>query len=299
MATGVLETEKSDDVLPVTYVQKYPRVPTPTFVYPKINIESIIDPQTGKIMVTHESYKAALEGCGFYAYGRGRKKLHNNKSDKQTIDVSLDVTDCFDAFSSSEESEPKRLKTNDPCHKEHSGDDHVELSPVEAFYCIHKLNCLNVYTIDNEVVDCHDLWAEYTRTNVNFIPAYAAYCYLKQNGWVVMNGIKFGVDYLVYKGSPEAYHSSYCVKVRVCVKETLSDSKSIFTPTRLDCRELAALQRVAEGTGKYLLILDVIIPHHSIAGSAGSNPACVSSFTVQEVLVKRWIAGKERTSNLE
>lgn len=42
---------------------------------------------------------------------------------------------------------------------------------------------------------------------------YKVYEYMKGKGFVVKNGIQFGVDFLLYRGSPDQYHAEWCCLV--------------------------------------------------------------------------------------
>ena len=295
MAAGGLGQESATPsrFLPVIFVQKQPRVSAPAYVHPLTKIDGMIDPESGKVRISRESHETVLKHCGFCIYDR-KSRFGESQPEKYKLGTSSDVEDCVFTCTSDEESAPKRFKVEDPGFKENSLMDIVELLPVEAFYCVYVLKCLKVNTVDNEVLDPQNMWLSYYRADSSFIPSFVGYSYLRQNGWVVMNGMKFGVDFLVYRGGPEAYHSSYCVKIRVVNTHPSNEEVMVVAPTSIDCREVVALQRVAEGTGKLLLILDVLVPS-CFTSEVAANPSCVAMFRVQEMVVKRWMAGKERT----
>lgn len=178
--------------------------------------------------------------------------------------------------------EAKRLKhdiVSVGCTSQHT----YGLSLAEAFYLSYEIGAFTVYSPSGLTMDHLELWRAFLGVDRGHPVRYAVYRYLRTNGWIPRCGLKFGVEYLAYREGVEQYHSSYCVKVRevsqVCV--------SSVGPGWL---EVAALQRVAESTGKNLVIMDVAVPSCTIV----DHPSCVQQFTIQETLVKRWNYTRDR-----
>lgn len=91
---------------------------------------------------------------------------------------------------------------------------------------------------------------------------------LRQKGWVVHGGLNYGVDFILYEGSPEEEHARYSLLMK-----DRNDSCS--------WREAVAVNRVATTARKKLVIAFV----------SGSDP---STFSAHFVQVNRWVPENDR-----
>ena len=78
-----------------------------------------------------------------------------------------------------------------------------------------ELDVLQVLTLDRRLVNTKPLWLHFWGINGCFVERYTAYQYYRNKGWVPKSGLKFGVDFLLYKEGPPFYHSTYAVIVRL------------------------------------------------------------------------------------
>eukprot|EP00731_Ephydatia_muelleri_P018897 Em0011g937a len=133
---------------------------------------------------------------------------------------------------------------------------------------------LNTYTVQ--------LWNFFRTQSLHFIELYVTYCYYRRRGWVPKSGLKYGVQYVLYKGSPEVYHSSYGVLVRSC--EGLGSRDGDYTPG-LRWQDVVAASRVSESVGKDLVICSVMRVTTPTNGEEGTLelPNCARDFVVHEV----------------
>lgn len=160
------------------------------------------------------------------------------------------------------------------------------LSLVEAFYLSHAMGALSVHSPSgHHTMDHLELWRAFLGVDGTHPVRYAAYHHLRTHGWVPRCGLKFGVEYLAYREGVGQYHSSYCVKVRDVSKACVMDAGPGWL-------EVTALQRVAEGAGKNLVVMDVVVPSNTTV----DHPKCVQQFAIQETLVRRWNYTRERTT---
>ena len=160
------------------------------------------------------------------------------------------------------------------------------LSLVEAFYLSHAMRALSVHSPSgHHTMDHLELWRAFLAVDSTHPVRYAAYHHLRTHGWVPRCGLKFGVEYLAYREGVGQYHSSYCVKVRDVSKACGMDAGPGWL-------EVTALQRVAEGAGKNLVVMDVVVPSNATM----DNPECVQQFAIQETLVRRWNYTRDRTT---
>ncbi len=95
--------------------------------------------------------------------------------------------------------------------KEKNISSELELSPVEALY-LAKLGLLEVRRGET-VLDPDELKRELTIGVHNFSELYAVYKDLKDKGYIVKPGMKFGADYAVYEHGPGIDHAVFLVHV--------------------------------------------------------------------------------------
>ena len=163
-------------------------------------------------------------------------------------------------------------------------EEYLQLCAEEAFYLTAETKILNVTTTEATKLTEKDLWVHFSELDRSFYARYAAYRHYRMGNWVPKSGLKFGVDYLLYKEGPLFYHSSFAVVIR----ETEGDSKD-----GLKWREVIALGRVNEAAGKDLLVCHVTRPQ-GILKSQLREPACIESVAIKDVLISRWLPEKDR-----
>lgn len=105
--------------------------------------------------------------------------------------------------------------------------EHFQLTLVEAFFLAGMLGCLQVRDNKNAVIPLTTLYhlcmdaQLYTsslsvtsiRPDNPFLLSYIVYHHFRSLGWVVKNGTKFCVDYLLYKRGPVFSHAEFAVLV--------------------------------------------------------------------------------------
>ncbi|BDA46875.1 probable tRNA-splicing endonuclease subunit Sen2 at C-terminar half [Coccomyxa sp. Obi] len=164
---------------------------------------------------------------------------------------------------------------------------HVSLSLEEAFFLAHALRALTVSVASAEAqsplaLTCEELWARCLEMKHDFALSYIPFCHFRSKGWVVRPGAQYGVDYVLYSQHPAEVHSSYCLLSLMGRKD----------PSFLCWNDIEAANRTTTQVGKQLLLLYV----DQQTAVDWTSPACLSSFTVEERLVKRWTPGlKDRT----
>jgi tRNA-splicing endonuclease subunit Sen2 len=174
--------------------------------------------------------------------------------------------------------------------------EHLQLSSEEATYLAMELDVLQVFSPDGSLLNTETLWTHFLSTNDRFIELYTAYRYYRSKGWVPKSGLKFGVDFLLYKEGPSFYHSTYAVVVTLieqCVEPVNLESLRNPPTTGLTWREVIALNRVNEAAGKELIVCYVVKPP-SLSPDQFKLSTCLASLQVCEVFVKRWVPEKER-----
>ena len=175
--------------------------------------------------------------------------------------------------------------------------EYLQLGSEEDFYLQHEEDVLDVRSsletaVEKSYTAC-ELWNFFCECDGHFIGKYTAYRYYKKQGWVPKSGLKFGVDFLLYKHGPAYYHSSYGVLVRMIDQSTSSGLVGESGNGGLTWHDVISLCRVNESAGKDLLICYVTKPS-DMTEEELQLPSCVSKFLVQEVFVNRWIPDRGR-----
>ena len=218
---------------------------------------------------------------------------------KQTMEKTLsssyqssDQTECFEGSSFRDEyhrfAERMRQLAEEDAYPI---TEYLQLSSEEAFYLVHELGVLDIFSSEEKQRTAPELWNHFCKGDQRFVERYIAYQYFRKQGWVPKSGLKFGVDFLLYKEGPAVYHSSYAVIVKVT--ERLLAQKCFDATTDLTWQEMISLCRVNESAVKDLMVSYVIKPENFSEG----NLDCLSEFEVREVFVSRWVPDRERKLN--
>ncbi|XP_018410051.1 PREDICTED: tRNA-splicing endonuclease subunit Sen2 [Nanorana parkeri] len=170
--------------------------------------------------------------------------------------------------------------------------EYLQLSREEAFFLVYGLGCLSV-SYKKEPLTIQKLWKVFCAAQQNFPTSYMAYHHFRSKGWVPKVGLKYGTDLLLYRKGPPFYHASYSVIVE------LANANYEGSPLRpLTWRSLSGLNRTTMNVSKELLICYLIQPE-DITEKDMKSPECIKKFTVQEVIVSRWISSQERMEHEE
>lgn len=102
--------------------------------------------------------------------------------------------------------------------------EHLQLSLQEAFFLAWAVGCLTIRNSDDgEPIPILGFWRmclnyfspsiSMHRADNPFLVQYVAYHHFRSLGWVVKSGIKFCVDYLLYKRGPVFHHAEFAVVI--------------------------------------------------------------------------------------
>lgn len=164
----------------------------------------------------------------------------------------------------------------------------VNLSLEEAMFLTSALDCLNIFDLNDKLLNTKEMWELFNESDPYFVQNYIAYYYFRSKNWVVKSGIKFGGDFLLYKEGPPFYHASYLVIIDVLQEE--SSRAEHLCRRSMDTENIIGLNRLCETAGKDLLIFQIIWPKDAQI----SAPEDISKVSVKTVLVNRWILPQER-----
>jgi tRNA-intron endonuclease len=115
----------------------------------------------------------------------------------------------------------------------------LELSLIEGLYLVKK-GILEVIDKNKNKIDLNELIKYAEKTVNNFSAMYAVYEDLRNKGFIVRSGIKFGADYSVYTLGPGIEHAPYLVIV-------VNDNK-------IEPNLLTGFGRVSHSTKKTLIL---------------------------------------------
>lgn len=166
--------------------------------------------------------------------------------------------------------------------------EYLQLSYEEAFFLVYALGCLSVH-YSGEALSVTQVWAMFRSLQPNFCISYAAYHYYRSKGWVPKSGVKYGTDLMLYRKGPPFYHASYSVVVDRCDESLRGAVLRSFS-----WKSLAALSRITGNVSKELMLCLVITPS-DVTEDMLCSPECLRRFSLQEVLVSRWVSSRERT----
>ncbi len=88
----------------------------------------------------------------------------------------------------------------------------LELSLVEALYLLEK-GVLEVVDEEDKPVSIEELIARGEKSIPKFRAIYKVYRELRERGYIVRSGLKFGADFAVYQRGPGLEHAPYLVHV--------------------------------------------------------------------------------------
>ncbi|KAH9975894.1 hypothetical protein BGW80DRAFT_1295149 [Lactifluus volemus] len=195
--------------------------------------------------------------------------------------------------------------------------EHMQLTLAEAFFLTWALGCLNIYHPKTlEPMSLREIWiafqtaypppdlqvspsqAHVLRPDNPFIVNYVFLHHYRTLGWVVKNGLKFCVDYLLYKRGPVFHHAEFAL-VLIPVYQDPEDAKS--SPFLLPNAEpfswqwLSTINRVNSQVQKTLVLSYVNIPALSrVSPSELASPACLKRYSIREVVVRRFVPARMR-----
>lgn len=152
----------------------------------------------------------------------------------------------------------------------------LSLTSEEAFYLVAETNLLNVLSpASGGRCTTDDLWSQFCSHSERFPFTYTVYRHYRRKGWVPKSGLKYGIDFLLYKEGPDFYHSTYAILVR---EETASerDGSTLSPPATGDIRG-SGVERETESVATEE---EPHTPGGVTSGAMESPPVCSSTAVV-------------------
>ncbi|BCU67105.1 tRNA-intron lyase [Sulfolobales archaeon HS-7] len=116
----------------------------------------------------------------------------------------------------------------------------LELSLVEAVY-LSERSMLRVRDIDNRVIGYSELMEKAKGYNRRFDELFTVYKSLREKGFIVRSGLKYGADYALYNLGPGLEHAPYLVIA-------LKDDRNLLA------NEIMGFGRVSHSVRKKLIL---------------------------------------------
>ncbi|KAK4940606.1 hypothetical protein LTR28_009097 [Elasticomyces elasticus] len=209
-----------------------------------------------------------------------------------------------------------------------SDQEHLQLSPEEAFFLSYGLGVLRVTTTTTTSITTTATQSLSTatlftlfRTPPPFSPpdphddpfplSYAVYHHFRSLGWVVRPGTKFSCDYLLYNRGPVFSHAEFAVVIVPSYTHAYWSSTRELRAWKRE-REtrpwhwLHCVNRVQSQVKKSLVLAYVEVPppmegRDGEAGKGGVERhrevdigAVLRRYRVREIVVRRWLANRSR-----
>ncbi|KAF8159788.1 hypothetical protein B0H34DRAFT_748609 [Crassisporium funariophilum] len=195
--------------------------------------------------------------------------------------------------------------------------EHLQLTLQEAFFLLWNLDCLTILEPQSmEPMTLQQIWiafqitelppqlpppsnpSEHLQFDNPFLINYVVYHHYRSLGWVVKGGIKFCVDYLLYKRGPVFTHAELALVV-LPVYEDPEDQKAssveLQNSSPFAWSWLSTINRVNSQVQKTLILVYVTIPAKSrLSLNVLKSPACFAHYSVREVVLRRFIPARMR-----
>ncbi|PPR01452.1 hypothetical protein CVT26_015085 [Gymnopilus dilepis] len=195
--------------------------------------------------------------------------------------------------------------------------EHLQLTLQEAFFLLWNLDCLTVLHPQSlQPMTLQEIWLAFQQAELPprvppplkpseslqfdnpFLINYVVYHHYRSLGWVVKGGIKFCVDYLLYKRGPVFTHAELSLVV-LPVYEDPEDQRlssiEVHNSSPFAWSWLSTINRVNSQVQKTLILVYVTIPSRSrLPQDMLLTPACLAHYSVREVVLRRFIPARMR-----
>ena len=227
---------------------------------------------------------------------------------------------------------PSSLVSDDPTSHAIKQEEHLQLTPEEAFFLVYGLGVLDVRDRSSSKPLPPDLLFSLFRQHSYFPPcisadlqpddpfllSYVVYHHFRSLGWVVRPGIKFAVDHLLYKRGPVFSHAEFAVIILPSYSHSYWSSTVTLTKgsekrSSKSWWWLHCVNRVQSQVQKNLIIVYVEVPPPSAISSIpypqmdgkGQSKSysqqiptdighILKQYKVRELSIKRWTPNRSR-----
>jgi tRNA-splicing endonuclease subunit Sen2 len=189
--------------------------------------------------------------------------------------------------------------------------EHLQLSSEEAFFLCYSFGTLKVLGSDQKPLDtlsffqlCRQysyfppLPSEKLSPDDPFLLHYVVYHHFRSLGWVVRDGIKFSVDYLLYERGPVFKHAAFAIVIVPSYTDAHwhQQNQQTITQRRKASRDwhwFHSINRVQSHVLKTLVLVYVDVPPPSKT-QGDDIGAILRGYKVREFTISRWSANRSR-----
>ena len=205
--------------------------------------------------------------------------------------------------------------------------EHLQLTLQEAFFLCWGVGCLRIINSETqEPLPTPDVWRTLLSSPLPFSPLpnrpdnpflvqYVAYHHFRSLGWVVRSGIKFCVDYLLYKKGPVFTHAEFAVMVIPSYEDPADRETSPYhlpnetpmkwswfsTINRVNSQVMKVSEQIPvmfvsdQCLSQTVVLAYVVIPATSrLPADSLDAPTVLSLFSVREAIVRRFVPARMR-----
>ncbi|WKY07260.1 hypothetical protein Q1695_007025 [Nippostrongylus brasiliensis] len=138
--------------------------------------------------------------------------------------------------------------------------DQLYLSPEETAFLALDIEVL-VVSENKRHLNADELWLRIKDLGgPKFLKRYELYRYLRRNGWCVRSGLPYGCEYMIYRGTPSAYHAAAGVKIE----------------GQIDPHLFVGFNRALAKTRKSLIVMTPLVPE----GLDTSEHSCANAVQI-------------------
>ncbi|ORX58081.1 tRNA-intron endonuclease catalytic domain-like protein [Hesseltinella vesiculosa] len=185
------------------------------------------------------------------------------------------------------------------------GYEQFQLDLYETFFLLYALDVLDLENKHGTKMTTTDCWSLFHQCTEQFAYHFAAYHYYRSQGWVPKDGLKFGVDFVLYQQGPTSKHSDFSVLVIPCVTTAVQDTSDHHDTTmqlltqphdqapHASWVNLLRINRVCAHVKK-TLVLCYVSMDASVAHKATNDPSVLNHCHIHEVVFRRWSPSANR-----
>lgn len=162
------------------------------------------------------------------------------------------------------------------------GVEHLQLTLIEAFHAAFHARRMKLVTRKGKTMDDEkEVWKLFNNKYPEFAERFAAYAKYRATGWMPRSGLKYGVDWVLYRvGQRRHTHAQYCVVLSCSTnrERVRLDDKWIRLQNKL---------RLVKNVSKSLIVTDVRFENGPMPSTWQE---AIAKVQITEVTVDRWVA---------
>ena len=189
--------------------------------------------------------------------------------------------------------------------------EHHQLSLEEAFFLVYGLGALKLNAPENaldnysllQLFRQHSYYPPVSLSELSpddpFLLNYVVYHHFRSLGWVIRDGIKFAVDYVLYERGPVFKHAAFAIMIVPSYTHAywqdpnLSPTRTQRSKSAKDWAWLHCTNRVQSQVVKTLVLVYVDVPPPRGVEERDIGKL-LRSYRVREFCIQRWSANRNR-----